>query len=252
MGAPAGGGAGSGAVVVYDLGPEEVELALALEQGRYLEQARATEVEREVEKTTATKEKNLIFRFAGIGQWIIVFRLSSRTIGELYYMRCEKQKSISAKYEVGADHEKAKRESEMSVLGNPAKNGRVSHIKSKEHQRIFRLRTQTARLYATAAASKIWIKENGNPPVKVATKGCVDVDDFIEKAKVKLNTHCQLTLHTSIDGTPLRPGLKLSQIAVKNNSDESPLFVKIIPTQHSAIRKTIFVREIDDDGRLDR
>jgi hypothetical protein len=105
-----------------------------------------------------------------------------------------------------------------------------------------------ARVYSTAA--KLWVKENGGPSTQVGTKGCVNVDDFLEKVKLKLNTHSLLTIHESKACDPLRPGLKLKDLftALKTNSDESPLFVKVVPpSHHSEIKKTIFVRDTDDD-----
>jgi hypothetical protein len=40
---------------------------------------------------------------------------------------------------------------------------------------------------------------------------------------------------------------------LKKNSDESPLFVKLIPaTQDSIATKTIYIRDIDDDGKIIR
>ena len=39
--------------------------------------------------------------------------------------------------------------------------------------------------------------------------------------------------------------------SLKKNSDESPLFVKLIPaTQDSIATKTIYIRDIDDDGKF--
>jgi hypothetical protein len=37
---------------------------------------------------------------------------------------------------------------------------------------------------------------------------------------------------------------------MKNNSDESPLFAKLIPATQDSIAKTIYIRDFDDDGKF--
>jgi hypothetical protein len=110
------------------------------------------------------------------------------------------------------------------------------------------------RFYSTPKANlKLWVKHNGGPCTQVSTKGCINVDDFAEKVQQKLNTNCQVSVFTSLEKEALRPGLKIVDILktdLKKNSDESPLFVKLIPaTQDSIASKTIYIRD-DDDGNF--
>jgi hypothetical protein len=112
------------------------------------------------------------------------------------------------------------------------------------------------RCYSTPkAALKLWVKHNGSQPIKVPIKGCIDFDDFAKEVKQELDTKSPVTLFTSLDKGPLRPGLKIAELLntddFKNNTDESPLFAKIIPaTQDSIARKTIYIRETDDNGEF--
>lgn len=109
------------------------------------------------------------------------------------------------------------------------------------------------RCYSTPTeALKLWVKHNGSPSVKVPIHGCKDLDDFVENVKKKLNTSSQIALFTSLDKQALRPGLEIKKLlnteSFKNNTDESPLFVKIIPaTQDSIASKTIYIRDIDEE-----
>jgi hypothetical protein len=109
------------------------------------------------------------------------------------------------------------------------------------------------RCYSTTTeALKLWVKHNGSPSIKVPVHGCSDLDDFAENAKKKLNTSSQIALFTSLDKKALRPGLALKDLLktdeFKNNTDESPLFVKIIPaTQDPIASKTIYIRDIDEE-----
>ena len=53
----------------------------------------------------------------------------------------------------------------------------------------------------------------------------------------------------------LLPGLAIKELlktdALKKNSDESPLFAKLIPATHDSIAtKTIYIGETDDDGKF--
>jgi hypothetical protein len=124
---------------------------------------------------------------------------------------------------------------------------------------MFKLRTfKVIRLYSTIKApklnskvTKIWVFDDGNPPTQVSTNGCVNVDDFIDKIRGKFNIHSRLTLHPSINASHFEPRLKLNQIATLQNSYKSPFFVKAIPNiSHSAIKKTIFIRQDDDKGNF--
>ena len=68
------------------------------------------------------------------------------------------------------------------------------------------------------SVSKLWVKHNGGPSVKVPIKGCANIDDFAEKVKRKLNSKCQVALFTSLEKEALDPGLSISELlkTVKN------------------------------------
>jgi len=111
------------------------------------------------------------------------------------------------------------------------------------------------RCYSTPkAASKLWVKHNGSPSTQVSTKTCINIDDFADKVKQKLNTNCQVALFTSLDKEPIKPWLTIKELIkteFKNNSGESPLLVKIIPaTQDQITAKTIYIGETDEDGEF--
>jgi hypothetical protein len=111
------------------------------------------------------------------------------------------------------------------------------------------------RYYSTPqSALKLWVKHNGAPSTQVPIRGCQNLDDFAEKVKQKLNTNCQVSFFSSLDKEALRPWLPISELLktdFKKNSGESPLFVKLIPvTQESIATKTIYIRDIDDDGKI--
>ncbi|EGF83440.1 hypothetical protein BATDEDRAFT_85917 [Batrachochytrium dendrobatidis JAM81] len=109
------------------------------------------------------------------------------------------------------------------------------------------------RYYSTpTAALNLWVKHNGGPSTQVSTKSCINIDDFAKKVKQELNTSSQIALFTSLDKEALRPGLAVKELLktdeFKNNTDESPLFVKIIPvTSDSIASKTIYVQDIDEE-----
>jgi hypothetical protein len=105
------------------------------------------------------------------------------------------------------------------------------------------------------SSPSLWVKRNGAPSTQVHINGCTNIDDFAEKVKQKLNTNCQVGLFSSLDKEALRPGLTINELLKtdysKKNSDESPLFVKLIAaTQDSMASKTIYIRDIDDDGKF--
>ena len=109
-----------------------------------------------------------------------------------------------------------------------------------------------ARWYTTKEATKLWIKHNGCPSTQVPIKDCINIDDFAKKVKQELNTSSQVALYSSLEKEALRPGLKITELFNKdefmNNSDQRPLFVKIIPlTQDPLESKTIYIRDIDDE-----
>ena len=111
------------------------------------------------------------------------------------------------------------------------------------------------RCYSTPkAASQLWVKHNGSPSTQVSTKTCINIDDFAENVKKKLNTNSQVALFTTLDKQALDPGLALIDLLktdIINNSSKSPLLVKIIPASQDQITaKTIYIRDTDDDGEL--
>ena len=111
------------------------------------------------------------------------------------------------------------------------------------------------RYYSASIAKNLWIKHNGGPSTQVPAKDCINVDDFAEKVKQKLSTNFQVALYSSIlEKEPIKPWLKMDDLlkmeGLKNNSGESPLFVKLIPvTQDSIASKTIYIRDIDEECR---
>ena len=111
------------------------------------------------------------------------------------------------------------------------------------------------RCYSSPSALKLWVKHNGAPSTQVPINGCTNIDDFAEKVKQKLNTNCQVGLFSSLDKEALDPGLTINELLKtdysKKNSDESPLFVKLIAAiPDSMASKTIYIRDIDDDGKF--
>ena len=75
------------------------------------------------------------------------------------------------------------------------------------------------RYYSTPqAASKLWIKHNGSPSVKVSIKNCTDIDDFAKNVKKELNTNCQVSVFSSLYKEALDPGLAIEELlkTVKN------------------------------------
>jgi len=65
------------------------------------------------------------------------------------------------------------------------------------------------------------------------------MDDFADKVKQKLNTNCQVALFALLDKEPIKPGLAIKDLLktedLKKNTDEFPLFVKIIPATQDSI-----------------
>ena len=110
------------------------------------------------------------------------------------------------------------------------------------------------RCYSTPkAASQLWVKHNGSPSTQVSTKTCINIDDFADKVKQKLNTNSQVAFFTSLDKEPLDPGLTVKELLKPDliNTSKIPLLVKIIPpTQDSIATKTIYIGETDEDGEF--
>ena len=77
-----------------------------------------------------------------------------------------------------------------------------------------------------------WVKLKDFHSVKVFTRNCDDVDDFIKACKKELqipNPPQELSLSTTINGTAIRSGCKLVDIPAEpgyiQNDDENPLFI---------------------------
>jgi hypothetical protein len=106
-------------------------------------------------------------------------------------------------------------------------------------------RYSTSTSTSTQAALKLWVKHNGAPSTQVPVKGCINIDDFSEKVKQKLNTNCQVSVLTSLDKEePIKPWLTIKELLktdLKKNTGESPLFVKLIPATHDQPKKNIYV-----------
>ena len=112
------------------------------------------------------------------------------------------------------------------------------------------------RYYSTPqSALKLWVKHNGAPSTQVPIRGCQNLDDFAKKVKKELNTNCQVSFFSSLDKEALDPGLTINELlkmdGLKSNNSKFPLFVKLIPaTQDSIATKTIYIRDIDDNGKI--
>ena len=82
--------------------------------------------------------------------------------------------------------------------------------------------------------SKLWVKV-GNWANQVCTEDCYNVYDFLEVCKMELSYKLcsydadQLSLSTTEDGSPLRPGLNLADISSQpgysENDHDHPLFI---------------------------
>ena len=100
---------------------------------------------------------------------------------------------------------------------------------------------------------KLWVllKSNDpaviNKPIKVSTKDCEDVDDFIEAVKKKLSPDLdaiavnRISLHLTENADALRRGLGLSALPSQpgyvTNTDESPLFITALSPASAFSRK---------------
>jgi hypothetical protein len=97
----------------------------------------------------------------------------------------------------------------------------------------------------------LWVKLDLDSPVKISTKDCRDVHDFLKACKKELSplldsvTISQLNLFSGT--TTLRPGLSLlcvsSQLTFEPNSDLNPLTLKTSPS-------TILTRFHVSSGRI--
>ncbi len=78
----------------------------------------------------------------------------------------------------------------------------------------------------------LWIQQQGHGSRQIPVTGCTDIDDFTKKIRKKLKTKCFVTVHSSLEKEPFRPGLQIKDLlqtdAVRNNSADNPLFVKVI------------------------
>ena len=104
------------------------------------------------------------------------------------------------------------------------------------------------------ATMKLWIKPTGGLPTQVPIRGCTDIDDFAQRVRQELSVNCQVAVFSSLDKKPLDPRLAIKDLLktddFKNNSGESPLFVKLFPPvgQDATASKTIYIRDV---GSLD-
>jgi hypothetical protein len=77
--------------------------------------------------------------------------------------------------------------------------------------------------YSTNAFPKGWVKLNGNPAIRVTTKDCEYVTDFIKNIKQELAPKFnniptdEITLHSSPSSDPLAPAVSIAE-ALKNVS----------------------------------
>ena len=110
-------------------------------------------------------------------------------------------------------------------------------------------RAQKLRRYST---TKLWVKRNGAPCLKVSIKNCYNLDDFAEKVRYQLNARCQVSLHTSSDKDYLDPGLAMKDLIksdeLKNNSSQNPLMVKLRPV--GPISKNIRSEHLNERGKF--
>ena len=82
------------------------------------------------------------------------------------------------------------------------------------------------------------------------------IDSSLHRKLYQARTQYQLPscfIHF-LEKNALRPGLKITELIkteLKNNTDETPLLVKITPASQDQITaKTIYIRDTDDDGEL--
>lgn len=110
------------------------------------------------------------------------------------------------------------------------------------------------RYHSTQRDLRLWVKHEECPSTKVFIKGCVDIDDVAKRIRRKLNTKCLVAVYTSLEKEALCPGLAINDLLksdLKNNSDESPLFVKLIPNDNDFVEpKTIYIGSEDYDGNF--
>ncbi|KAI8897004.1 hypothetical protein BC833DRAFT_595347 [Globomyces pollinis-pini] len=110
------------------------------------------------------------------------------------------------------------------------------------------------RCYSTSKkVSKLWVKLNKCPSTKVSIKNCINIDDFADKVKQKLNIKSQVALFTSLEKEYIMPGLTIKELLkteFKNNSDETPVFIKIMPVVKDLTtpKKTIYIGETNRKG----
>jgi hypothetical protein len=105
----------------------------------------------------------------------------------------------------------------------------------------------------SSTIAHLWIKHNGNLPVKVSTSGCTDISDFVKEIKKelspKLNSYSrdQITIHKTLTDAALEPDLLLSNVSTAGLSAKSPLIVK--HQESTTTEKIIFIQDIDGECR---
>ena len=88
----------------------------------------------------------------------------------------------------------------------------------------------------------MWVKYKDGNPTQVAVNENDNIDDFIEAVQKKLPLYLgqfsptDISIRLSKTATPLRPGLKISEISnqpdYKENTDENPLIVTVsVPSE---------------------
>jgi hypothetical protein len=80
---------------------------------------------------------------------------------------------------------------------------------------------QFAKTLSTRIIPKGWVKFNGNPAIKVITKDCTDISDFIKNIKQEFSPKFdniptdEITLHSSDTSDALSPRVTIAE-ALKN------------------------------------
>ena len=99
--------------------------------------------------------------------------------------------------------------------------------------------------FRSKEALKLWVKLDPCLPTQVATKECINMNDFAQKVRQKLNIECQVGLSTSLENDFIRPQLEISEFIKTDefmyNSDENPLTLQMT--------KIIYIADTDEDEK---